>query len=114
MTPEGKVQKECINYLAELEFKGKLMSWRQNNVGIWDAKANAYRKSGIGSRKGVPDIMACLPPHGRMLAVEVKGPNGVQSGAQQGFERDIARMGGVYLLVKDVQELKNALAGLIS
>jgi hypothetical protein len=111
--PESKVQKECINYLAELEFKGKLTAWRQNNVGVWDAKAGTYRKGGLGSRKGIPDIMGCLPPHGRMLAVEVKGPKGVQSSEQKGFQRDITRMGGLYLLVRDVEELKLALASFV-
>jgi hypothetical protein len=109
-TPEGAVQAAVIDYLARLELQGKLMFWRSNNVGIWDARKQCYRKpSGPGHRNGVPDITVILSG-GRYVGLECKAPKGTQSDAQRGVERDIKRLGGSYYVVWSLDEAISALS----
>ena len=98
------MQTAVLNYLARLELQGKLMFWRQNNTGIWDARRQCYRKpSGAGARQGVPDIV-CVLRGGTFLGIECKAPNGTQSPPQRGFERDCQRLGARYAVVRSLDE----------
>jgi len=109
--PEGLIQHAILDYLAKLEMQGKLMFWRQNNTGVWDARAGCYRKpSGPGARLGVPDIMVILPPHGQLMGIECKAPKGVQSGPQSGFQRQCEKLGAAYCLAKSIDDVVAALA----
>lgn len=64
---------------------------------------------------GSPDIIgvACLPcPHcgqpvGRALGVEVKTPGGRQSPEQRAFAAAWQRRGGVYILAREVDDVKH-------
>lgn len=110
-TPEGAVQHAVLDYLARLELQGKLMFWRQNNTGVWDARKQCYRKpQGVGARLGVPDIMVILPPHGQLMGVECKAPKGTQSPPQVGFQAACERMGARYCLARSVDDVVVALA----
>ena len=110
-TPEGAVQHAVLDYLARLELQGKLIFWRQNNTGVWDARKGCYRKQqGPGARLGVPDIMVVVPPLGRLVALECKAPKGVQSKPQHGFQRSHEAMGGVYALVRSLADAEAALS----
>ena len=109
-TPEGVVQKAALDYLAWLELQGKLIFWRQNNTGVWDARSGSYRKpKGPGARLGVPDIMVIIPPLGRLVAIECKAPKGVQSKPQQGFQRAHEAMGGIYFVIRSLDDLREAI-----
>jgi Holliday junction resolvase len=56
------------------------------------------------SHPGIADIVAVRS--GKVLWIECKGPKGKQSEAQKLFEQNITAAGGLYLLVRDFEELK--------
>jgi hypothetical protein len=90
-TPEGRVLRDVRRHL-------RLNGWR------------TYRlQQGLGAHKGLPDLMAIRA--GVVVALETKGPRGVQSDDQKRFEAEWTAAGGTYLLCKGVDDL--ALAGLI-
>lgn len=107
-TPEGRVLNAVCNYLAELEFRGVLMFWRQNNGATYDAKRGVYRKPGVGQRNGVPDVMVLH--QGKMIGIECKAGDGKQSTAQVAFAADMDKHGGFYHVVWSLDDLKSALA----
>jgi hypothetical protein len=110
-TPEGAIQHAVLDYLAKLELQGKLIFWRQNNTGVWDARKGCYRKPvGPGARLGVPDIVVVLAPHGLMVAMECKSATGALSKPQQGFRAALERMGGRYAVVRSVDDARACLA----
>ena len=54
---------------------------------------------------GWPDIIAVLPPTGRLLGVECKAEKGKQSPSQVAMGERIEEAGGLYVVVRTVQEL---------
>lgn len=73
----------------------------RNNTGcLPDYRGRAVRFGLIGSA----DILGCLRPSGRFLAIEVKAMNGYQSEAQKNFQRVITEAGGVYILARSVED----------
>ena len=75
---------------------------------------------GLGSRPGVPDIIACLPhPVSRLgifIGVEVKTGRGELSLNQKKEKEWIERAGGIFIVAADVTEVEAALldAGIIT
>lgn len=64
---------------------------------------------------GCSDVIACLPPDGRTLAVEVKRPGRDRTSAkrkaeQKSFRQAIVKSGGIAVVVKSLDELKADLA----
>jgi hypothetical protein len=53
---------------------------------------------------GGSDITGILAPRGRWLAIECKATRGRQSEEQKAFERMVLAHGGVYLLVRTLEE----------
>lgn len=58
---------------------------------------------------GAPDVLACLPPSGRMLAVECKRPGGKVTKLQSATLRKIEQSGGVALIAVAVSDVKRAI-----
>jgi hypothetical protein len=54
---------------------------------------------------GVADIIGLLPG-GRFLAVECKSSRGRQSDAQRAFQLMVERSGGLYIIARDIEDLK--------
>lgn len=58
-------------------------------------------------RYGIPgqaDIFACM--HGRFVAIEVKTATGRQSKAQQQWQQNVERAGGIYILARSVEDVR--------
>ena len=91
MAKEQDIQKAICNYLTSLG----------NTI------ATVYTAAGIYSRKGVPDIFACLK--GRYLQIEVKKPGETPSEAQKAFMRGINKCGGIAFYATSVQDVKDKL-----
>lgn len=53
---------------------------------------------------GIGDICAVIPPHGKMLTVEVKIGRDRQSDVQKKFQQEIEAVGGVYFIVHNWEE----------
>lgn len=83
---------------------------------IW-CNAWVFRvRGGLGQRAGTPDILACVPPSGRLVAVECKTGAGRLSRAQQRERSGLENAGAVYCLARSLDDLERALldAGLLA
>ena len=58
----------------------------------------------LGCHPGVPDLI-CYGPGGQRIDIEVKGPRGKQSEAQQRYQEEIKRRGHRYLLTRSVEDV---------
>lgn len=109
MTPEGTVLKAVCQYLAVLEAQGKLVFWRQNNGATYDPKRRAFRSTtGTGYKYGVPDVCAVIK--GRFVGLEVKSSTGVQSDNQKRLQEALEGCGGIYAIVRSVDDVQSVLS----
>lgn len=81
--------------------------WR-NSIGA--AKGADGRWSRYGLCPGSADLIGIVAPHGRFLALEVKGARGRASADQVMFLALVERMGGVGEVVRSVEEATAAVA----
>lgn len=80
--------------------------FRNSTGALPDARGRVVRFGLVGSA----DILGCLRPSGRFLAIEVKTPTGRQSDAQANFQRVITQAGGLYILARSVEDAVHAIA----
>lgn len=104
---ESPIVTACCQYLRAKQY----FFWRQNNVGIYDAKIEAFRAN-PNNLPGVPDIFLL---HRRrddvewtFYAIEVKTLVGKQSAAQIEFQKKWEMAGGVYLVARAIDDLIKA------
>ena len=64
---------------------------------------------GVYGTAGIPDIIACV--NGRFFAFEVKTASGKATQLQQATIRKILAAGGTALVVRSVDEVRDALRG---
>ena len=70
-----------------------------NSLGVWHWKNHG----GPMGAKGVSDILGCYM--GRMLAVEIKSPNGKLSEDQQRFIDNVNAAGGIGFVARSVDDV---------
>ena len=102
MVAEKIIQREILKYLHA---RG-IMAWKAG-VGAIRATYKERDRFVRFGLKGQPDIMAILPPGGRMIGIEVKGPKGVPSAYQHAFlvlMRNAGALAFIARSVKDVHE----------
>lgn len=75
-------------------------------LGVWEIKVQSQGFQ----RRGVPDILACVPPDGRLLAIEVKGPRGKVSPEQQAELEAIGEAGGLQLVARSLEDVEMVLS----
>jgi hypothetical protein len=95
---EAAVLRSCLDYLR---FRG-VACWRQNSGALVTPGGGFLRAADIN---GVADIIGLLPS-GRFLAVECKSSRGRQSEAQRAFQAMVEGSGGLYLIARDIEDLK--------
>lgn len=93
MSVTNDTTKAILNYLYNLG----ILAWRQNTTGI-PLPNGGFRP---GSKKGVGDIVAVLPPSGRHCEIEIKSGRDKMRPEQIGQQKNVEAMGGIYLVVKD-------------
>lgn len=93
---------ETTHQISDHLFNLQIFSWRQNTTGI-PLPGGGFRPA---AKKGVSDILAILPPDGRFLAIEIKTGRDKLSPEQEGFLRNVEKMGGIGLVVKDFEDFK--------
>ncbi len=79
-----------------------LFIWR-SNTGV------AIRASGAPVRfnvNGTPDFLGVMAPSGRAVGIEAKSVDGTQRAAQIVFQAAWESRGGLYLLVRSVEEVR--------
>ena len=105
-TPEAEVLRQCLQLLQVL----RVPAWRAN-TGAMTATASTGRRRFVRfGVPGQPDILGLLPPAGRLLAVETKQKGRKPTAAQAAFLANVEAAGGLALVVRDVEELRRALA----
>jgi len=80
----------------------------RNNCGIAEMRGHKVR-FGVGSPGGA-DLIGCF--RGRFLAVEIKTPTGRQSPEQRAFQQLIESKGGIYVILRSVEDARAWLAQL--
>lgn len=103
--PEAAIQREVLLALARLG----CMVWRSNTgmaYPVSEIKHTSHPPRPVMyGVPGQPDIIG-VAPGGRALAVEVKTARGKQSDQQRLFQRAWEACGGLYLLVRSVDDAK--------
>jgi len=71
----------------------------------------AKKLQATGLRPGVADFLVCMPPlpndrYGRLLFIEFKLPNGVQSDVQRKFQSTVQALGFEYKIIRSLEEFK--------
>jgi hypothetical protein len=85
----------------ELGAAPDLVLWR-NNVGVAERRGFTIR-FGVGGPGGA-DLIGCY--RGRFVAVEIKTPTGRQSPEQRTFQALVERKGGVYVVLRSVEDAR--------
>lgn len=88
------------NQIIDFIYRQGGYAWRASSVGIYDQQKGAYRTA---PKKGVSDILACIPPIGRLVAIEIKIGKDRLSPEQQGFLENISAAGGIAFVASDFE-----------
>jgi hypothetical protein len=84
---------------------GELVLWR-NNCGVAEMRGGFKVRFGVGSPGG-SDLIGLY--RGRALFVEIKTPTGRQSPEQRQFQQCVERHGGIYRILRSVDEARTFL-----
>ena len=106
---ESEIQSQIIDFLQILEKQGKLFFQRTNNVPISMMRngKRVFRSMPQGAKKGFPDIIVVVD--GYFIGLEVKTLIGRQSEHQKAMEKLIIENGGVYVVVRSLDDVINIL-----
>lgn len=97
---ESRLQAQVLAYL------------RHAGIPAWRANAGGGLRHGRpvrGNPAGTADVLGCLPPSGRLLALELKSLRGRLRPAQRDWLETMRRAGALALVVRDLDELRAAL-----
>ena len=98
--PDDPTHTDLVNAcLLELSARG-VLAW-SNRTGAHQIE-DRFIRFGL---KGSSDILAVVPPIGRLLAVECKTGKGRQRKEQRAFQRAVNRAGGLYVVARSVDDL---------
>ena len=90
-TPEAKLQKQCLDYIKELE-----------DYGCYITAINQHGSA--FSSRGVPDIIMCI--NGQFVAVELKVGNNKPTPLQEHWINKITRALGKAYVCRTLKEFK--------
>lgn len=97
--------------LTYLNYLPKCFAWKNNSIGVYDARRGCYRKSkGKFAINGVSDILGIY--NGRLLAIEVKrDKSSVVSEEQEDFINRVNKEGGIAGVCWTLEQVKELLNG---
>ena len=95
MKPKAPLEKEITKEIRRFLQMKKIFHWK-----AWQ---------GLGSTKGVPDIIGCYK--GQMICIEVKGKKGRVSPHQELFMDNLKQSGAVVFVARSVQDVIDNLKG---
>ena len=101
---EKDILKAITDYLSLLENQKKLYFVRVGSGGI-KTEAGHWVKTG---RSGCPDVIICVKG-GKFIGIEVKTKKGYLSNVQRETGGKIKTLGGLYWVVRSVDEMENLL-----
>jgi hypothetical protein len=107
--PEKVIENEILEFLW---LKG-VYCWKNQTVGIWNAKTNGYRKKSKYQINGVSDILGILK-NGVFFAIEVKTlvPKKYPSKEQREFIKNINDSSGIAFCARSTQDVIDEFARL--
>lgn len=105
MNLETGIQTAILNLLSLYENMGKVYALRHNSFSGKIIGRSGHMGFMKQSKKGVPDILCCIG--GRFVGFEVKTDTGKQSPDQKTAQTAIEKCGGLYYLVRSVNEVEN-------
>jgi hypothetical protein len=100
---------DLVRAVLQLLALRKVPAWRANSGAMRIAGAGGRRRLVRFNVRGCSDILAVLPPSGRLLAVECKMPGRKTTADQQAFLDNVTEAGGLAVVVRDLGELMAAL-----
>lgn len=77
-------------------------AFRNNTVGVYDAKTKRYRRSKDRSAVGTADVVACVA--GKYYEIEVKAGRDRQSDDQKEHQQKVTKAGGTYIVIRTTDE----------
>ena len=92
---ESDVLRAVLDYLGY----AKIFHYRNNSGGFKNEQGRFFR---FGAR-GSPDVIVVY--RGKYIGIECKSSEGKQSESQREFQQRLEDAGGVYLLVRSVDEV---------
>ena len=96
---------QLATYAVKVFTRAGYVCWRQNNVAVCD-KGQFRRFVGL---RGVSDVIGFHATKGRFLAVEIKVGRDRLSPEQEQFLNAVTRAGGVGVVVRHADDLKEYL-----
>lgn len=100
--PEAAILRACLDLLALYG----VPAWRNNVGGVVREDARGRRRFIRFGTRGQSDILAILPPSGRLLAIETKSATGRLTADQVLFLQAVRDAGGFGVVIRDVAELE--------
>ena len=97
-----KLLKECLLLLSQNGF----LAWKNSTGSI--PIQNRYITFGC---KGSPDILSIHHTTGVFYGFEIKSGKAVQNKHQKAFEKAVKARNGIYMVVRDIEGLKEFLSG---
>jgi hypothetical protein len=73
------------------------------------AHGDPKRNWGFKAKRGWPDLVGCIPPRGRLLAIEVKAAKGRLSQEQEAELAYLRAAGALVILAKSVEDVARAI-----
>lgn len=104
---ESQVQQAILAYLGLLRQQGKVYWVRNNSFAGFVQRSNGSLGRINNASPGTPDILVCY--RGCFIGFEVKSAKGQQSATQKFAQREIEDAGGIYIVVRSVDEVKHFL-----
>jgi len=105
---EDNLQAECYLHLNNTyclaHHNPRLMCFSVPNGGTRNP-VEAKKLQATGLRPGVADFIVCLP-NAKLLFIEFKLPNGVQSDVQKSFQSVVVALGFQYKIIRSLEEFK--------
>ena len=99
LTRESDIQAAILIYVTSLPGS---YGFRMNTGAVKDG--DRFIRYGV---KGQPDIFLILK--GRFVGIEVKTKTGRQSNDQKNWQRNCERAGGIYILARSVDDVRDRL-----
>ena len=109
---EGDLNKAIIKYVQVHENKGLAYVIRNNTIKSAILRDNGKTGWIVNGKKGSPDLVLCVA--GRFVGCESKLRNGVQSPQQKEAQRRIENAGGLYWIVRTIDDFITHFQGMIS
>jgi hypothetical protein len=96
---------ELTAYAVKVFRQAGFFCWRENTTGIWDQKAQAFRKN-PNTMLGKSDILGFHRTTGQFLACEIKTGKDRLSGQQEVFLLEVRNAGGLAVVVRHGADLE--------